>query len=184
MLQALAVPLTILTTARLRVSRSPKVFSSVMRLFFGSHSFPVQAVTEESRSSSELSGLGFAFASRSGTAPGASVLFCVTDIHQIVSESNMRHLDCFFSSPLGLWNLFLHRHANVNNLVDELRLGQLKLASASAGPSGPVFACSCGASFITETVSSKLVSGTGTSMICSTIRPGVSFVCEQPSSLV
>ena len=38
---------------------------------------------------------------------------------------NLRHIDCFFSSPLGLRDLSLHHHANANNLVDELRLGQL-----------------------------------------------------------
>ena len=52
-----------------------------------------------------------------------------------------------------------------------------------------VCACSCGASFISATVFSKIGSGTCTSMICSTIRSGtcswhVSFVCEQPSSRV
>ena len=40
-----------------------------------------------------------------------------------VSGSNLRLLDCFVSPPLGLWDLSLHRHAIVNNLVDELRLG-------------------------------------------------------------
>ena len=37
------------------------------------------------------------------------------------SESNLRLLDCFVSSPLGLWDLSLRRHAIVNNLVEELR---------------------------------------------------------------
>ena len=50
-------------------------------------------------------------------------------------------------------------------------------------PSGPVCARSCGASFITATVSSKIDSGISTSMTCSTILSGT-FVCEQPSSLV
>ena len=70
-------------------------------------SFPVQAVTVEYRSSSELSGLDLLFASRSGTATCGicfllSVLCCTTGIHHFVAELNLRHLDCFFSSSLGL----------------------------------------------------------------------------------
>ena len=42
-----------------------------------------------------------------------------------VSESNLRLLDCFASPPLELWDLYLRRHAIVNNLVDELRLEKL-----------------------------------------------------------
>ena len=57
-----------------------------------------------------------------GTALAASVLCCTTGVHHVVSQSNLRHLDCFVSSPLGLWDLSLCRHAIVNNLVDELRL--------------------------------------------------------------
>ena len=33
----------------------------------------------------------------------------------------LRFLDCFVSSPLGLWNLPLHLHAIVTNLDDELQ---------------------------------------------------------------
>ena len=47
------------------------------------------------------------------------------EIHHFVSESNLRLLDCFISSPLGQWDLSLRRHAMVNNLVDELRLEEL-----------------------------------------------------------
>ena len=53
----------------------------------------------------------------------ASVLCCITDVLHFVAEHNLRHLDCFFSSTLGLWDLSLPRHANVNNLIDDLRLG-------------------------------------------------------------
>ena len=121
--------LTILTTASLRVSRSSKVFSGVMRVILDRIVSCANCICGfSSRSSSELSGLRFAFASRSGTEPCGicsllSVLCCSTGIHNFASESNLRHLDCFFSSPLGLWDLSLHCHANVNNLVDELRLG-------------------------------------------------------------
>ena len=38
-----------------------------------------------------------------------------------------------------------------------------------------ICACSCGASFITETVSIKIGSGTSTSTICSSIHSGVSL---------
>ena len=47
----------------------------------------------ESRSSSELSELGFASASRSGTALVASVLCCTTGIRHFVAELKLRHLD-------------------------------------------------------------------------------------------
>ena len=52
-----------------------------------------------------------------------------------------------------------------------------------------VWVCSCGASFITATVSFKIDSGTRTPTICSTIRSEtcswhMSFVCELPSLLV
>ena len=77
--------------------------------------FGSQAVSVESRSSSELS----------GTALMASVLCWTTGIHHFGCESNPRLLDCFVSSPLGLWDLSLRRHAIVNNVVDELRLGKL-----------------------------------------------------------
>ena len=73
----------------------------------------------------------------------ASVLCCTTDIFHFVSEPNLRHLDCLFSSPLGLWDLSLPRHANVNNLVDELRLGQLNCLLRQPGLRD-LFACSCG----------------------------------------
>ena len=46
-------------------------------------------------------------------------------MHHFFAEPYLNHLDCFVSSPLGLWDLSLHLHANVNNLVDELRLGPL-----------------------------------------------------------
>ena len=70
----------------------------------------------------------FDFASRSRTAPVASVLCCTTGVHLFVSESNLGHLERFVS---GLWDLSLRRHAIVNNLVDELRLGKIQLFSAS-----------------------------------------------------
>ena len=53
-----------------------------------------------------------------------SVLCCTTGILHFVSELNLRLLDCFFSSSLGLWDLSLRRDPIVNNLVDELRLGK------------------------------------------------------------
>ena len=73
-----------------------------------------------SRSSFELS----------GTAAAASVLCYLFSVGQLesttfVAEPNLRHLNCFFSSPLELWELYLRRHAIVNNLVDELRLEKL-----------------------------------------------------------
>ena len=65
----------------------------------------------ECRYSSELSGLRFACAS-------------YTDLHlrlfffvQLVSIIETETFDCFFSSSLGLWDLSLHRHANINILV-------------------------------------------------------------------
>ena len=69
------------------------------------------------RSSSELSGT-------------ATVFCCLLSVGQLesttfVSDSNLRLLDCFVSSPLKLWDLSLHRHAIVHNLGDELRLGKL-----------------------------------------------------------
>ena len=51
-----------------------------------------------------------------------SVLCWATEIHHFGSESNLRHLDCFISSSLRLWDVSLRRHAIVNNLVDELWL--------------------------------------------------------------
>ena len=87
----------------------------------------MQAVTVESRYSSELSGLDFAFYfallnCSCGICSLLSVLCWTTGIQHFVSEPNLRLLDCFFSSSLGLWDLSLRRHAIVNNLVDELRL--------------------------------------------------------------
>ena len=106
----------------------------------------------------------------------ASVLCCTTGVHLFVSESIVRHLDCFVSSPLGLWDLSLRRHAIVNNLVDELRLVKFSCFLRRL--------CAFMSSFITATVTSKIVSGTRTSTICSSIHCGVSFVCVQPSLLV
>ena len=151
----------------------------------------MQAVTVESRSSFELwTGFYFCFTlCTCGICSLLSVLCCTTGIDHFGSEPDLRHRDCFFSSPLGLRDLSLHHHANVNNLVAELQLGATQLSSAPAKRSRPVCACSCGASFNTETVSSKIDSGISTSTICSTIRSGtcswhVSFVFEQSSSLV
>ena len=83
----------------------------------------------ESRSSSELSGwICFCFTlwnCTCGICYLLSVLCCTTGIHHFVAEPNLRHLDCPYSSPLGLRDLSLPHHANVNNLIDELRLGQL-----------------------------------------------------------
>ena len=73
----------------------------------------------------------FALTWRSGTASAASVLCWTTGVHHFGSESNLRPLDCFVSSPLGLWDLSLRRHAIADNLVDELRLGKHQLLSAS-----------------------------------------------------
>ena len=130
-----------------------------------------------SRSSSELFGLGFCFCftlwnCSCGICSPLSVLCWTTGIHHFVSESTLRYIHCIVSSSLALWDLSLRRHAIVNNLVDELRLGN-----------STVCACSCGARFITAAVSSKIDSGTRTSTICSSIHSGVSFVCGQPSSV-
>ena len=96
-----------------------------------------------------------------------SVLCCTTGINHFVAEPFLRHIDCFFSSPLRLWDL----SASSTTLLMNCGCAT-QLSPASAGPSGPVCACSCGASFITATVSSKIDSGKSTSMICSTIRSG------------
>ena len=95
----------------------------------------------------------------------ASDLCWTTGIHHFVSESNLRLLDCFVSS-LGLRDLSLRRHAIVNNLVDEMRLGKLDCLLRRL----------CGARFITATVPSKIDSGTRTSTICSSIHFDESFV--------
>ena len=92
---------------RLRVPCSSIIFSSFM-LLFRIASCLVQAVIVESRSS-EIS----------------AVLCWTTGVHHFGSESNLRPLDCFVSSPLGLWDLSLRRHAIADNLVDELRLGEI-----------------------------------------------------------
>ena len=76
----------------------------------------------ESRSSSELSGLGSASASQPGTPSVASVLCCATGIQHSVAKLKLTHLDCF-SAHLDCGNLFLHHHGIVNLLVDDLRLG-------------------------------------------------------------
>ena len=51
-------------------------------------------------------------------------LFSVGQLESSILSPNwiLRYLDCIVSSPLGLWNLSLHLHAIVTNLVDELRL--------------------------------------------------------------
>ena len=63
----------------------------------------------------------------SGSASAASVFCCLFSVGQLesttfVSESNLRLLDCFVSSPFELWDLSLYRHTIVSNLVHELRL--------------------------------------------------------------
>ena len=88
----------------------------------------------------------------------------------------LRHLDCFVSSPLGLWNLPLHLHAIVTNL-DELQLGKFccflfHLCVFTRGR------------LITATVSSKIDNDTRTSTICSSIHSGDSSAYVLPSSLV
>ena len=91
---------------------------------------------------------------------------------------NPRHLDCFVSPPLGLWELSLRRHAIVNNLVDELSAGDIQQFSASFVRVHVEPDSSLRRSLL------KIDSGTRTSTICSSIHSGVSFVCGQPSSLV
>ena len=81
----------------------------------------------ESRYYSELSGVGFCLCFTLWNCPCGicsllSVLCWTTGIHLFVTEWNLRLLDCFFSSSLGLWDLSQRRHAIANNLVDELRL--------------------------------------------------------------
>ena len=94
-------------------------------------------------------------------SPCVSLLCCTTGIHHFVAEPNLRHLDCFFSSPLGLCDLSLPRHANVNNFVDELRLGQLNCLLRQPGRRGFVRVHVGSAS--SATVSSKIESGISTS---------------------
>ena len=154
----------------------------------------------ESRSPSELS----------GTAPAASVLGCLFSVGQLDSTSLFLNRIWDFSTASS----HLHWDCGTcpcvvtrSSTILLVNCGwATQLSSASAGPSGPVCACSCGASFITATVSSKIDSGTSTSMICSSIHPKIGsgtstsmicstirsgtcswhviFVCEQPSSLV
>ena len=122
-----------------------------------SHLLPGQAVTAESRSHSELSALGFCFCFTLWNCSCASVLRCPSSVGQLESSTlflnrNLRLLDCFIASPLALWDLSLYLHAIVN-LDDELRLGFLN--SQMCRFRARFCACSCGASFIIATVSSK-----------------------------
>ena len=107
-----------------------------------------------------------------------SVLCWTTGIHLFVSESNLRHLDCFVSSPLGLWELSLRRHAIDHNLLDELRLWKFScfLRRLCVFVWGQLHHC--------DGLSSKIGSVSSTPTLCSSIHSGVSFVCGQPSSLV
>ena len=143
----------------------------------------MQAVTVESRLL--WTGICFCFTlwnCACGICSLLSVLCCTTGIFHFVAELSLRHLDYFFSSPLGRWDSSLHRHSNVNNLVDELRLGTSTVFCVSRA----VGTCVCVLMWgqLHHCVSSKIGSGISTSMICSTIHTDESFVCKQPSSLV
>ena len=120
----------------------------------------------------------FDFASHSGTALAASVLSWTIGILHFVAELNSENILTASS----------HLHLDCGTcLCTFTRLSPTLLMNCGWRNSA-VFcftcACSCGAGFITETVSSKIGSGTRTWAICSSIHSGASFVCVLPSSLV
>ena len=106
-----------------------------------------------------------------------SVFSWTTGIHLFVSESNLRHLDSFVPSPLDCGICLCVVTRSSTSLL-------MSFGWRNSAVFCVVYACSCGASFITATVSFKIDSGASTSTIWSSIHSGVSFVCVQPSLLV
>ena len=80
----------------------------------------------------------------------------------------MRYLDCFISSPLGCETCLCTLSRSSTTLLVDCGLRNSAVFCVFC-------ACSCGTSFITETVSFKIGSGTRTSTICSSIHSGVSL---------
>ena len=122
-------------------------------------------MTVESRSSSELSGLSFAFASLSGTALAASVLCCLFSVGQL--ESTVLALNRIRDFSTG--SSRLHLDCGICLCV-VTRSSTTLLMNCGWGTSTVfcvVCACSCGTRCITATVSSKATVGTRTSTICS-----------------
>ena len=159
MLQALAASLTILTTAWLRVSRSSKVFSSLMRL-----------ISDRTASCASCNcgisiffwplwtGICFCFTlwnCTCGIRSLLSVLCCTSGVHHFClwTESGTSRLLLLISTwTVGLVSASLRDRQQPCWWT---AAGATQLSCASARPSGPVCASSCGTSFITSTISSN-----------------------------
>ena len=136
-------------------------------------------MTVDSRSSRKNSlDWDFDVASHSGTVRAASVLCWTTGILYFVAALNSEFLLTASS----------HLLLDCGTCLCTFTRSSPTLLMNCSWINSAVFcficACSCGASFITATISSKIDSGTRTSTICSSIHSGARFVCVLPSSLV
>ena len=95
-------------------------------------------------------------------------------IHHNDSDSNLRLLDCFVSSPLGLGFV----SASLRDRHPTLLMTAAWQINCLLHQPGrrDLFVCAHVGPFIIATVSSKIGSGICTSTICSSIHSGVSFV--------